>query len=826
MALTLTAGTSVESTASQSSTTVTLPAGLAAGDYTIIFISVNATNANITTPAGWTDILADTNSVNGSTSMAHAIFYRKWVSGDTNPTISHSSGRVAATPVKVTGADQTTFVNTTPPVTQAASGATTIVAPTITPSSSAVIAVFTGRRAQNGVFMTPFSNLSATMTAVAEACGKATNATNAGHLIAYETVSPDVATGTRQADPAGATTGAFGLTFALNVAPSGESYFADGTLAGEGALSVPTVTPNIIKTPELSGSGSLAAVGVFGPPNSDFDDGTMQGWSGNTTGSGTVQVLTAAKHDGTYGLRATAPTDADAASISRSITPTPKARIAGWYRVTAEGLQTTNVSFARFMNGSTILAGMYRQNVTAGPNIWLRTATATSGFYYTSTGVRAEVGDWVYIDFEWDQTTGTPTVKVNGNLVISAAAADWNAATTIDSIVIGAPETAKAGVWEADTLQINDYQAAFNGSGEGTLTVSVKPGFNVSTSLGGAGTLAPAQSVGLNATANLSGSGTLTKSTTAGSAASASLSGTGTLTTIRTFDIKVTAPLSGDGTLTVEQDNVTQTRSVNLSGTGTLSRTPVVNFTGSMASSGEGTLAVQVEGATRNESVVMSGTGTLSVVVTPSVARSVALSGTGTLTRVVTPGANVSASLSGSGSLVATTAGAKSASASLSGTGTLSVTVVPNRIASVNLSGTGNLVPTVGSAKSTSASLSGQGTLVANLTTFDVAKTAALSGSGQLSATAIKTNLASTSLSGSGQLTVTVSAGRNVTVDLSGEGTMERDTTPAFVVIAALNGSGSLGAFVGVEKNYTVTARLLPRRWAADLNQKRWKGSL
>src|SRR5690349_3549909 len=215
MAIAFTAGTSVESTASQSSTTVTLPSGLASGDYTMIFISVNATSASITTPAGWTALLASTNSVNGSTSMAHAIFYRKWVSGDTDPTISHTNGRVAATPVKVTGADPAAFVDNAATVTQAASGATTIVAPTITPTTRVLMSVFTGRRASNGAFLTPFANLSAGMTQIAEANDKATGATNASHMIAYEILTANSATGTRQADAADATTGAFGVSFSL-----------------------------------------------------------------------------------------------------------------------------------------------------------------------------------------------------------------------------------------------------------------------------------------------------------------------------------------------------------------------------------------------------------------------------------------------------------------------------------------------------------------------------------------------------------------------------------------------------------------------------------
>lgn len=221
MAITLTAGTSTESTGSVTATAVTLPTGLAAGDYTIIVVSMNGSSGVITTPSGWTNILASTNSVNGSTSDALAIFYRKWVSGDTNPSVTTTSGRVAATPIRVQGADPSTFVDTVATVTQEASGATTLTAPSITPTSTMLVSVFNGRNAINGNFLTPFNSLSASMTKVAEASGKATGATNAGHCVGAETVTAGVATGTRQVNPAVATTGGMSVSFALKLSTAG-----------------------------------------------------------------------------------------------------------------------------------------------------------------------------------------------------------------------------------------------------------------------------------------------------------------------------------------------------------------------------------------------------------------------------------------------------------------------------------------------------------------------------------------------------------------------------------------------------------------------------
>ena len=810
MAIAFTAGTSTESTASQTSTTVTLPAGIAAGDYTIIFISVNASSASITTPSGWTNILASTNSVNGSTSMAHAIFYRRWVSGDSNPVISHSNGRVGATPVKVSGADATTFVNTTGAVTQAASGAVTIVAPTITPTSTVMVCSFTGRDANNGDVLDPWSNLSSGLTKIAEGNGRATNATNAGHCIAWATVTSGAATGTKQADAVQATTGAFGVSFALNEAAGGANFNASAALSGAGTLTGVNQTPGFIRTPDLSGSGTVAGVGVYGSPSTSFDDGTLQDWTSAVLGSGTVQVLTEAKHDGTHGVRVTTPADTvDAASISKTLPAIPKARIAGWYRVTTEGLSSTNVSFARFMNGSTILAGMYRQNVTAGPNVWLRTAKADgTGFYFTGTGFRMDLDQWVYIEFEWDQVTGTPLVKVNGTTYINTAATDHLAATTIDGIVIGSPETGKAGLWDADTLQVNTYQDAINPSGSGTLAPVVKPGFSA----------APA----------LSGSGTLTSTVVSGKAVTAPLSGAGGLTSTVVPAVAITVNMSGGSSLGVTQDNVAQSRAVPLSSTGTLSRTVVANFSASMSSSSTGTLAPTVGGLSFQVSAAFTGSGTLAGAQSAVTAtRTVALSGSGTLSRTVTPAFALTKQFSGEGTLIGVLANSFSRTANLSGTGGLVGTITNvTKSVSAALSGSGSLVGSGSNNKSVSVNLSSSGLLQPFVTSMGTAQSVNLSGSGTLTGSAIITRLAFPQYSGVGGLSASVTPGFNVSFNQLGTSLLTVDHVPAMAVTASLGGSGTLTAELDEMHNATVLATLPPKRWNSSLGTQRWKGYL
>lgn len=340
MAITFTAGTSVESTASVTTTTVTLPSGLVDGDYTIIVASLNASTGFITTPSGWTDILPYTNSVNGSTSDTHAIFYRKWVSGDTDPDVATKSGRVAMTPIKVSGADPTTFVDTAATVTQAASGATTLVAPSITPSSTVLVCTFNCRDANNGDFITPFANLSASMTEIAQASGKATAATNAGHLVAYEVVTAGSATGTRQADPAQASTGGMAVSFSLNEAASGGgSQQAEPTgVASAEAVGTPTLssvatvsptavadssgvgTPSVSTTVTVSPTGIPSALGLGSPTLSSTVTVTPDGIaSAEALGTPALSGSTSVTPDGIPGASAVG---TPAASSSTTVSPT------------------------------------------------------------------------------------------------------------------------------------------------------------------------------------------------------------------------------------------------------------------------------------------------------------------------------------------------------------------------------------------------------------------------------------------------------------------------------------------------------------------------
>lgn len=431
MAITFTAGTSVESTASVTSTTVTLPAGLADGDYTIIVASLNASTGFITTPSGWTDILPYTNSANGSTSDTLAIFYRKWVSGDTDPVVATKSGRVAMTPIKVSGADPTTFVDVAGTVTQAASGATTIVAPSITPASTSLVCVFNGRHVSSGVYLDPWTNLSADLTKIAEANGRASTATNAGHCIANATVAASVATGTRQADPANATTGAMGVSFSLNVAAAGGSS--------------QTATPTAIASGEAVGTPSLSSVATV-TPGGVADSGGV----GTPTVSTTVTVsptgIPSALGLGSPTLSGTATVTPDGIASAEAL-GSPAA--SGQTTVSPTGIASAEALGTPALSGSTTVTP---DGIASGEAVG--TPALSTGMVVTPTGIPSAA------------SLGSPTISTTATASPTGIASD---------AAVGTPALSQGGSAQTAT-PTGIPSAAAAGSPTLSASVSVQPG--------------------------------------------------------------------------------------------------------------------------------------------------------------------------------------------------------------------------------------------------------------------------------------------------------------------------------------------------------------
>lgn len=250
MALAFTAGTPAVSTGSVTTINVPLVSGTTTDDYTIIAVASNSSSGGVTTPAGWTNILANTNTVTGSTSGHFAIFYRKWQSGDADPvTVTITSGRVAACAIRVRGADLTTFVDTAASVTQDPDNGTTHDAPAITTTASPVLC-YAGmmRHATAGTTFTwtgPGGD-----TELVDCVSTDAAATNAGFAFYTSAVTAGTSTGTRTMTSSQTSTGAMGVSFALaEAAAAGNVTVTPSAVAAIGALPAPAELATAVIVP-------------------------------------------------------------------------------------------------------------------------------------------------------------------------------------------------------------------------------------------------------------------------------------------------------------------------------------------------------------------------------------------------------------------------------------------------------------------------------------------------------------------------------------------------------------------------------------------------
>lgn len=102
------------STASESSSTITMPAGWQPGDVVYVGYELTSSGGSVTVPPGWVQAVPQFRSAS-STSSLSGVLRRVMQPGDPNSlTISHSSGRFAAVSAAIQGADNTTPEDVTP----------------------------------------------------------------------------------------------------------------------------------------------------------------------------------------------------------------------------------------------------------------------------------------------------------------------------------------------------------------------------------------------------------------------------------------------------------------------------------------------------------------------------------------------------------------------------------------------------------------------------------------------------------------------------------------------------------------------------------------
>jgi hypothetical protein len=188
------------STASESSSTVPLPAGWQPGDVVYVGYELTASSGSVTVPPGWTQAVPQFRSAS-STSSLSGVLRRVMQPGDPSSlSISHSSGRFAAISAAVRSADNATPEDVTP-ATDANSGVAfpNVEIPSVTPAQQDALlldfaAVRNGTNGSTTAFTPP-----AGMTEAAEAASAVAGISNAAIELSYAALSSSAATGVNDA---------------------------------------------------------------------------------------------------------------------------------------------------------------------------------------------------------------------------------------------------------------------------------------------------------------------------------------------------------------------------------------------------------------------------------------------------------------------------------------------------------------------------------------------------------------------------------------------------------------------------------------------------
>lgn len=507
------AGANVVLATAGTSWAVPYPATVAADDLLIIFMRTNG--GAVTTPAGWTSVYAEATVANPK----GGVYIKKAAGGETGSvTVTTASTTGVAVMLSYTGVDTTTpqdvaavtvaFDGTTNPVAVAFPSITTVTAgavliaalcsnsTTVTHTATVDTVAADFERVEYtatvpGPTASAFAGAlyeDAQPTAGAKAVVITQSAARAywGVVLALRpgatstnytpsAADPEGVTDAKSfvqttvkaaADPAGITdaktlvqtqaqtkTDALGATDSVSDgvgrAPADPAGITD-------ASSVVQTTVEVLADPEGLTDKATGRTGTF----YTFDDGTAQTWTAQTAGAGTLAIDAAGAHDGAFGLSANVPAaTVDVANLVHDIPGTTEATVSGWWRVTAEGATGSNVPFARFFNGTQRVADVYRQNVAAGANVWLRVVKAVGGanYWFLGAAYTLPLNTWVYVDFTWNVATGVPELWINGRQYLGAAntPADWLLAPQIDRVYLGSQEPGNAGAWNIDQVNVS-----------------------------------------------------------------------------------------------------------------------------------------------------------------------------------------------------------------------------------------------------------------------------------------------------------------------------------------------------------------------------------
>ena len=665
--------------ASNSTVTVTLPAGIAEGDVGFLAITGNSgtTAPSVNPPTGW--VAASTASISSTTVLTTRLYTRTMAAADSStvvsPTLS-AAARWGAGVVVLRGVMPPLDALNAPAATTADS--TTLTVPAVTPvANDCYRLVIAGIRQATSV------------------SAPSTVAPPAGWTEHVDTM------GTNTANP---NTGVWiaGIPMAGQAAVAQATTSATLSLTGRHATYSLTVAP-ITARIALSGSGTLTATGVPAftatVTNRAIDPSLEVGTTGGTSNNAALYPATGDTSVFYAGARSFRTDRASTLNSTLASVLFGQSNVASTTRILCSAGEVVSTAIRirsgvdaqakldivfRNAAGTTISTSLGTQiNLTAG--VWTEvkqenaTAPALTTYVFATTQVTTRDGS---------NTTLGVQVWFDGFM--------FNTGASVFDYFDGASTN---GAWTGTANASASTLTQVPSTASGTLAGTGAPTPTGTATLAGSGSLTATGVPEFTGTATLSGSGTLAATGAPGPTGNAALTGDGALAADGTPTPNGAAALTAEGTLAAsgvaELNSQDETGTATLTGSGTLTATGTPAETGTATLTGTGTLTGSgVATVAHTGTATLTGTGTLTATGTPTTAGTAALTGSGALTGTATSGNTGTAQLTGSGALAATAAPTVNADAPLAGAGTLTTSAAPGAAGTALLTGSGTLTAT------------------------------------------------------------------------------------------------------------------------------------
>lgn len=426
-------------TASVTSAVVPLPSTWQAGDIVYIGAALRSSTGSFTgITAGWSAVAGPVTSVTDA-SCHGAVYRRVMQAGDTAPTVTCASGRVAASSIAVVSGNNSTPEDVAVAVDANQANGTSIVAPSVTPvnPNSLLLAFNISTSVTSGAIWTV--SPAGGMTELADICTQTGTQTNSAVEIADLNLPGTSATGTKTAT-ASATINPIAATIVVrSSAAGGDATATPGVVSATASIAAPTIVAGATVAPAVvAGTTAIAA------PTITVSVNTAPAVVAGTTAIATPGVTTAGAP--VFVQQATGSSAAASTTISATFGAAPTSgnllvfvmggdkntgalTLAGWTIETQ--LLSTSVSLYmawKVSNGTeTTVSASWANSSASGNVLWVGEYQQTGSDPWSLLAKATNITDETVVN---TKATGTTASVAAGAIALAMAAVDTSTSVT------------------------------------------------------------------------------------------------------------------------------------------------------------------------------------------------------------------------------------------------------------------------------------------------------------------------------------------------------------------------------------------------------------